>query len=66
MQTYQDQSNDHGVICILLPPVSQEAADPLTGGGRYSELDEPLVEDFKDDGAEYQAEIHKQNPVVQP
>lgn len=35
----------------LLPPVSQEAGDPLTDGGWHSELGE-LLEDLRDSSVE--------------
>ena len=50
----------------MLLPVNQEADDPLTGGDRHFELGELLIKDFRDNGVERRAEVHKQDPGIRP
>lgn len=50
----------------LLPPVSQETGDPLTGRVRHSELGELAVEEFNSDGVQRRAEVQKQDLSVSP
>lgn len=50
----------------LLPPVGQEAGDTLTGGGGPCELGDLMVEEFRGNGVQCRAEVHKQDPSICP